>query len=176
MNVLWLHEDPETATQHHADMHVPKMGIEAMQCVSDGMRANGADADWMTEAYMLDDENNPSHALTEWVAESKAHADAVLRLGRAVMYERERRWPDRNDHATWERYEQADTSIADWPNTEWVRNPPQFGVPDELVDDNYVVGYRRYMLERRDYHDATWTDPARQPAWAERAKPSIVTV
>lgn len=174
-NIFWFHEDPRIAARMHADIHIPKMAIEAAQCVATAFRRNGYEGDDIYEEYgSPGDQRTPQ----EWCTESRAHAISAIKYGISILGERQRRWPQFARHKTYDEltklWERIDHDSIDWPNKERVSDPPTFGIEDRFVMGDrdtdglpgYVRSYRAYAIREKDYYEREFT-ACERPDWAE---------
>lgn len=164
-NIFWFHRDPRVAALHHADVHIPKMGIEAAQVAATALRRNGYDKEDIYEAYPSPGDQRTHQ---EWATMSKAHTILVIKYGLSIMAERNRRWPERNPHDTTEQLRRQRVAVEDesveWPNEQRVSNPPKFGLSERYSDIPYSEAYRTYAVWEKDYTDETFT-ATNPPVW-----------
>ena len=155
MNIFYLDNHPDEASEMHCDKHCVKMILEYAQMLSTAHRE--LDGNVPDILYKSTHKNHPS---TIWTRSSKQHYDWLFRLFRMLSAEYTLRYG--KIHKTWEKLGKIlETAPKNIVENGW-SDPPQC-MPDHCKKPDTIDAYRNYYLTEKASF-STW-NYSKQPTW-----------
>lgn len=159
MNIFALHHDPAKAAGFHADQHVNKMLLEAVQIASTVAASVAVPAPYRS--------THARHPCTLWAAKAAGNMRWLLALADSLRVERRRRWPLCVPSKTEAALDTLDRTalLAALPQAD--PTPFAQAMPEEFQGPDPVLAYRAYYRERKAVlcgRPARWTNRA-TPNW-----------
>jgi hypothetical protein len=158
MNVFALHPEPAGAARAHADQHINKMLLEAVQIASTVAATLSLPAPYRA--------THARHPCTLWAAAGAENLRWLLALADALRIERRMRWTACQPSKTEAALDTLDRTalFAALPQTV---TPFAQAMPDEYKGPDAVPAYRTYYRERKAIlcgRPARWTN-RKIPDW-----------
>ena len=169
MNVFWLSDDPGAAARSHHDDHCGKMILESAQLLASALRRRG-----VSVSGLYRDAHPHGHPCIDWVLESRANAEWLIKMARYLAFEWV--WRGFNPHKSFAQLELCEAHFDTIPRG--VMTPPHLAMPPAFWRDTPVDSYRTYYCGAKawvadpvpsgapkTYHAATWRRRGPPPWW-----------
>ena len=159
MNIFALHPDPSIAAGYHADQHVNKMLLEAVQIASTVAASVAVPAPYRS--------THARHPCTLWAGAAAENMRWLLALADSLRAERRRRWPLCAPSRTEAALDTLDRTALLSALPQAAPTPFAQAMPEEFQGPEPVLAYRAYYRERKAVlcgRPARWTN-RRTPDW-----------